>query len=300
MIGTLQLDKFRGFDGYELTDLKRVNLLVGKNNCGKTSILEAIHLLVSGGDPLVLRRSANRRGEVSETGTASGREWGPDISHFFFGHRFAPGISFCLSSGDRYGEVSVAVHSAPLEDQYQSSLFRDYMDQPLPLVLQIVLKKEGNTLKNLPVIPVTENGALLNLRPLQFRRSWSEILPARPPVQFVTPDSLDLVPMRTMWDRVLTEGRESEVINAIKILENDLNSIHFLTSAVSRTRSGRGPACCWDFEGAAVGYPSAAMGMECGGFSHSRFHSSKRQKGSCWSMRSIRGCTGPSWKTCGD
>ena len=94
MLGSLQLHKFRGFDAYELTDLTRVNLLVGKNNCGKTSILEAIQLLVSGGNPSVLRQSANRQGEVSETGKASGEEWEPDISHFFFGHRLEPDVSF--------------------------------------------------------------------------------------------------------------------------------------------------------------------------------------------------------------
>ena len=37
MLGTLQLEKFRGFDAYALNGLTRVNLLVGKNNCGKTS-----------------------------------------------------------------------------------------------------------------------------------------------------------------------------------------------------------------------------------------------------------------------
>ena len=41
MLGTLHLHKFRGFNDYELADLTRVNLLVGKNNSGKTSILEA-------------------------------------------------------------------------------------------------------------------------------------------------------------------------------------------------------------------------------------------------------------------
>ena len=60
-----------------------------------------------------------------------------------------------------------------------------------------------------------------------------------PSVQFVTPDSLDFDPMRTMWDNVLIEGRESEVINAMKVLEDDIESIHFLTSEPSRARSGR-------------------------------------------------------------
>ena len=42
MLQTLAIRGFRGFESYRLTNLTRVNLLVGKNNCGKTSVLEAI------------------------------------------------------------------------------------------------------------------------------------------------------------------------------------------------------------------------------------------------------------------
>ena len=79
MLGHLKLCKYRGFESYELADLARVNLLVGKNNCGKTSILEAVHFLVSKGDPSVLVQAAQRRGEISRKGE------GPNISHFFLG-----------------------------------------------------------------------------------------------------------------------------------------------------------------------------------------------------------------------
>lgn len=233
ILGALQLHKFRGFDAYELTDLTRVNLLVGKNNCGKTSILEAIQFLVSGGNPSVLRQSANRQGEVSETGKASGEEWEPDISHFFFGHRLEPEVGFRISS-DEYGQVSVTIQSVALEEQYQSSLFDGDMDHPLPLVLKI----EGNASKNLPPIPVTETGSLLNSRRLRFLSHRSESA-STPPVRFVTPDSLDPIPMRAIWDTILTEGREFEVINAMKIIESDLDSIHFLTSDASWRRYGR-------------------------------------------------------------
>ena len=61
MIRNLKLEKYRGFDSYELTELSRVNLLVGKNNCGKTSILEAIDLFVSEGHPSVLEQCADRQ-----------------------------------------------------------------------------------------------------------------------------------------------------------------------------------------------------------------------------------------------
>ncbi|NES25231.1 MAG: AAA family ATPase, partial [Symploca sp. SIO3E6] len=47
MLNTLKIENFRGFKSFELQQLGRVNLLVGVNNSGKTSILEAIQLLCS-------------------------------------------------------------------------------------------------------------------------------------------------------------------------------------------------------------------------------------------------------------
>ena len=46
MLKTLQLTNFRGFEQLELKQLNRVNLIVGDNNTGKTSILEALYLLL--------------------------------------------------------------------------------------------------------------------------------------------------------------------------------------------------------------------------------------------------------------
>ena len=230
MLRDLKLEKYRGFDDYELVDLSRVNLLVGRNNCGKTSILEALHFLVLRGDPFVLTRSANRRGEVGDGGSRS-RHGGPNISHFFFGHHFGHGAGFRLS-GKGHGHVSTRVRAADVTDE--SRLLDDETDQFPPLMLQI----ESSILGNMPGIPVTENGSLLNSRLLRFRNPWLETA-LLPPVQFVTPDSLDVEPMREVWDRVLTEGRESEAIEAMTLLEEELESIHFLTSDNSRARTGR-------------------------------------------------------------
>ncbi len=45
MINELKIENFRGFTLLELNNLKRVNLVVGENNAGKTSLLEAILVL---------------------------------------------------------------------------------------------------------------------------------------------------------------------------------------------------------------------------------------------------------------
>jgi len=50
MLSSLQIQGYRVFEDFEMTGLQRINLLVGTNNSGKTSALEAIHILISRGD----------------------------------------------------------------------------------------------------------------------------------------------------------------------------------------------------------------------------------------------------------
>lgn len=45
MFKTLEIENFRAFRRLTMTGLERVNLLVGKNNCGKSTVLEALEFL---------------------------------------------------------------------------------------------------------------------------------------------------------------------------------------------------------------------------------------------------------------
>lgn len=47
----IDIEKFRGFSKLKFEDFKDLNLIVGKNNCGKTSILEAIFLSIGVSNP---------------------------------------------------------------------------------------------------------------------------------------------------------------------------------------------------------------------------------------------------------
>lgn len=66
MLTRLKIEKFRGINDLNLTDSSRVNLIVGRNDTGKTSLLEAIRLLLSG-DPRHLRRTIRNRIERRPT-----------------------------------------------------------------------------------------------------------------------------------------------------------------------------------------------------------------------------------------
>jgi hypothetical protein len=49
MIRPLNISSYRGFSDFNMGDLGRVNFLVGRNNSGKISVLEALYLLSTTG-----------------------------------------------------------------------------------------------------------------------------------------------------------------------------------------------------------------------------------------------------------
>ncbi len=239
MLRNLKLEKYRSFDEYELSNLSRVNLLVGKNDCGKTSILEAIHFLVSRGDPEVLARCAERRGEGTDVAPRSAapslaeagsrpRQTGPSIARFFFGHRLGPDEAFRIS-GEGRGCVSVEVR---LHDE--SHPLADDLDPP---VFDLLIR--SSTLDKTFGIPVTESGCMVNYRQHRFRGPWLDRASPTPAVQFVILESLGGEALREAWDTALKEGREAEAIDAVRLMHENLESIVVLTSDSSRTGSGR-------------------------------------------------------------
>jgi AAA15 family ATPase/GTPase len=61
MLKNIVIEGFRGFSHLELTDFKQFNLFVGKNNYGKTTILESIFLLIGASNPtLPIVTNSNR------------------------------------------------------------------------------------------------------------------------------------------------------------------------------------------------------------------------------------------------
>lgn len=219
MIQTLRLENYRGFEEYQLRDLGKVNLLVGPNNCGKTSVLEAVQLLVSRGDPRVLIETARRRWE-SPAGEDRRRSTEYPMHHHFHGHRLEPGVSLGVSGSDGYGWVRLHVTEGAPDAPGDLFEIISGSGRPLALVIQSEIDKGGT------VFGLTDDGSLdwrsPAIRHLAHNRShW-------PPVQLVTAELLHPRKMASAWNRIIQHGRESEVVGAMRLLQEDLQSIHFL------------------------------------------------------------------------
>ena len=248
MMHTLKLKGYRGFEEYELHNLARVNLLVGKNNCGKTSILEAIRFLESGGNPFVLGELAERRGEVDYVDDPNqGRPTElPNFRHFFFGHHLEPGMGFSLSSNANASKENrrVTVDIIKIEDEIEAFLPRrkarmkavrfEVGEETIPLGLY-GLRIKGDVFGE--TLPVTEDGSLEIESVRRYR--WSRRSRPPSPIRFLTADSLGTEEMSSVWDDIVIKGRQREVIEAMKILVDDLESIDFLTGRVSRWASNQ-------------------------------------------------------------
>lgn len=245
---TLHLRGYRAFADFRVSDLGRVNLIVGKNNAGKTSILEAIRLLASGGDPSTLTQIANDRGETvavePELIAEYRRETVSDISHFFHGHEFGSGLKFDISSGNGLGSLAAEIveiaQLAENERVYmgrESSLFSEgFFDGQLALRL----RSEASELYGVNAFAVSDEGAFVfdpgavaRVRPLR-RRPRAEAAPT----VVITPSSLLPSLMSGMWERVIREGRERDAIEALRILQPDIDGLFFLPG--ERVMRGRG------------------------------------------------------------
>lgn len=217
MLKTLTLRRFRGFESYELTDLTRVNLIVGKNNSGKTSILEAVELLVAGGHVSAFYGAAERRGGAVPY---LRRDPGPAISDLFYGHECKPGVSLELSS-DAQLALKVRVRSLDaVEDVSRAKGWHYDEEHPEPaFALSIVSSRTGNGF----LFPITEDGMIVDYRSIQRQTS-----PLEKSVHFLTLASFSFEGMVRAWEDTLTHGQESEIVQDMELLLPDIDSIHFV------------------------------------------------------------------------
>jgi len=65
MINELNIEHFKLFKHLNISNLKRVNLFAGKNNCGKTALLEALRILSANRDLSVMLYILQKREQTS-------------------------------------------------------------------------------------------------------------------------------------------------------------------------------------------------------------------------------------------
>ena len=64
MFKEIKIENFRAFKSFKFENLKKLNLVIGENNCGKTNLLESLYLCINPYNSLLPQRINNFRGFI--------------------------------------------------------------------------------------------------------------------------------------------------------------------------------------------------------------------------------------------
>ncbi len=234
MLTEITIVGFRAFARLSVPGLTRVNLIVGKNNAGKTSVLEAVEILAGGGSPYALLRGPTRRDEgpfVDEEGRSPPGDL--ELRHVFPKHVLAIGSRIEISG----------VNSGRVFASYE--IIGDTSRPPPPPQLEFIeqaeggedrplaLKCNGDRLANEFVFPLMTPRELVHRRELE--RIESQVKSPLTPVHFLGTEGMSGQVLARIWDRVVLGPEEARTISALRILIPALERI----AIVGRDRDPR-------------------------------------------------------------
>jgi hypothetical protein len=244
MLATLEIRGFRTFNHLRIDDLARVNLFVGANNSGKTSVLEAGEILLGGGQPWVLLRSPTRRGD-GFLPEIRNQPQTVDIRHLFHGRDLGIGAQFTISGEDtRNRQVHCEIVQGAPEDEQPR--------QPeLPLGLGAEPSGAQGYQLEIPItfldipIAIAISGDQTNTKRL-FGLVEGRGLSIPHASRLIGGDAGEDVPFNfigtvdpeyrlgPLWDKIVLTPNEEKVTEALQIIEPSIERVASLSRAMGR------------------------------------------------------------------
>ncbi len=211
MLRDLTIQGYRCFKDFHIDGLARVNLLVGPNNAGKTSFLEAVYLLSCYGYANYLLEILYYRGEISEHPPSSYATSHTNyyVSHIFYGHKLQPGQRLDVFS-DKEQPLHLTIQFKKAEPERGAShnqLAFTFLDHEMDWQS---VNKEGAILEesvNYPVFP--------------------DVTKEHPPNCFVSVNGLSINYLAELWDRITLTPKEEDMVSALQVIQSDVQRISF-------------------------------------------------------------------------
>jgi predicted ATPase len=242
MLKSLEIKNFRALEDFTVSKLGRVNLIVGKNNSGKSSILEALRIYASNGNPELLREIAGLHDELPQTNeTDNGFAEALPFESFFPGRKFPAdesritigeiGSTTCLQI--RYGRQlselrQITGNSGEVTTHFiRRLLTKDDEASLLADITPVLVVNKGN--QDIFI------ASLINQIILTGNNSAGALLPcAFVPTRFVSFDEL-----ANIWDKVGLTDAKAVVFDALRIIAPDFQDLMFVKKDEFSTPSNR-------------------------------------------------------------
>jgi AAA15 family ATPase/GTPase len=242
MLESFQINNFRLFQHLEVGRLSRVNLVVGRNNAGKSTFLEAVELYASSASSTVLLDLVESRQETwfSEAQPHSQNFLGNPVRHLFFGHKLPrigeEGISLGEVSSNIKLHIGAAAYQNKNDDEGTIRKIRIsdvQFDEDLSNVEVFLVAEEGERTRRLFRLDRDVRDIRRNSRIL-YERQESEL---KYTWQIVSTENMPNRKLAALWDLTSLTNLESEVISALGLIDDRVSGVAFVED-ISKGRSG--------------------------------------------------------------
>ena len=232
-MNNLKIQKYKCLKNIEIDDLKRVNLFTGKNNSGKSTILEAISLYETKGIMSWIEKILEKRGEtLNYTNENNNIEPKLNLLSSFFPDRnisFDKKDAIKINSGnDNY---SFRIVKYILEEKVE----KDEVGNSIRAIKTKYVNPEstGNVSYGLEII-FNSKSLLIYLDKHIFRVNQQfSCCPYN--LHFIDSKGDDVLNNSISWDKIALTKKEELVIDALKIIEPNISGLSFIADGNSRT-----------------------------------------------------------------
>lgn len=239
---SIQIKKFRMIDSIDIQGLGQLNLIVGKNNAGKSTVLEAIRIFAKRGSPNTLLEVLSYRDETTAARLLDSEESlgeNAALRQLFMGREFPGGDSSAIVIGDsesneelniNYGFFKI-IETQENDDDGELVVTRKRVSIPKdslalePGAVQTLIIKMSGTQDSISYLNLEtqDSPAARRLRSFGIERDTVpvHILSTR----FLHPDRL-----AALWDQAILNNSEDAVLNALKLIEPNVQGLAFVKS----------------------------------------------------------------------
>jgi len=222
VLNSLQVTNFRPFRNLSIHRIGKVNLIVGRNNVGKTSLLEAVHLYSSDDAIGAILRLLERREEYTVENNTQNLLFN---SLFYHAETTVP-IAIEEISGEhqvvirpmwRWIEEIEQEDGVRTQSQFSPNLPEDLELEERKIAEFLTVKRHKDNLQYISMeSPHRPYSSRLRGKP--ENRNKSLFLPS----SGFQDDSIDIA---ELWDRVVLTDKEDTVLEALKVIEPNLERI---------------------------------------------------------------------------
>ena len=227
MLSDLEIREFRAFRELRVRDLSRVNLFVGRNNSGKTTLLEAAEILLSANIASAVAGCAMRRGEIYVQREQNRADRYVELSHLFYGHECEVGTEFQIKGVESGTPLELKCIVSPSDDTGNVDKAFDLFSDDDVLEPRLVLFIHHSRSKEPVILPIAFSGAISTDL---IRRQSAKPNSDEKTVSFVRTEALDSFELQEFWDSIALTEEENNIIESLRILEPMIERIAFLSS----------------------------------------------------------------------